>query len=64
VDPNREPTADEIAQVTALGFSENMATHAIRMAEFNCQGAIEILLTNEPAIMAFIEQHNRAKLEE
>jgi hypothetical protein len=58
------PTADEIAQVTALGFSEFMATHAIRMAEFNCTVAVEILLTNEPGIMAFIEQQNVAKIEE
>lgn len=63
VDPNRVPTADEIAQVTALGFSEFMATHAIRMAEYNCTVAVEILLTNEPGIMAFIEQQNAAKIE-
>jgi hypothetical protein len=40
-----------------------MATHAIRMAEYNCTVAVEILLTNEPGIMAFIEQQNAAKIE-
>ena len=50
--------------VTSLGFSTYLAEHAIRMANFDLPQAIEILLGNEPSLMAYIEQQNQAKKEE
>ena len=44
--------------MTALGFSEFMAGQAIRMANFNIEQAVEILLSDEPGLLAYIEEQN------
>jgi hypothetical protein len=43
---NRDPTQQEIEAVSALGFDQQVSTAAIRMANFNINQAIELLLTD------------------
>lgn len=60
--PPREVTPEELEQVMSLGFSEEMASNAIRLARFNTREAIEILLTDEPRLLRYIEEQNQIKL--
>ena len=55
---NRDPTPEEISQVSAMGFGTYEAGFAIRMAGFNVERAIEILLTDQPRLLTFIEEEN------
>lgn len=40
-----------------------MCASAIRMANFNMEQAFECLLTNQSALLRFIEGENKAKIE-
>ena len=41
-----------------MGFGTYEAGFAIRMAGFNVERAIEILLTDQPRLLTFIEEEN------
>lgn len=58
---DREPTEQEIAAVTALGFDSYMASHALRMCHFNTEQAIETMLTNQDGLLKFIEKEQLKK---
>lgn len=48
--------------MTALGFEEGLSRWAIRMANFNTERAIDILLSDSPGLLAFIADETK-KLE-
>lgn len=59
--PDREPTQVELDAVCALGFESYMAGFALKMARFDSQRAIEILLSNQTELIAFIEKQQIEK---
>lgn len=61
---DRDPTAEEIETVTVMGYSVEEADAALRMANFDIQQAIEMLLVNIEEVVAFSERRAKEKQEE
>lgn len=52
---DREVTPEELQTITIMGFDDARATHAIRMARFNLDQAVDILLSNEAGLTEYIK---------
>lgn len=61
---DRDPLPEEIETVTVMGYSVEEADAALRMANFDIQQAIEMLLTNVEEVVAFSERRLKEKQDE
>jgi hypothetical protein len=61
---SRDPTPEEIETVTVMGYSIEEADAALRMANFDIQQAIEMLLTNVEEVVAYSERRQKQKQDE
>ena len=58
---DRDPTLEEIETVTVMGYGPEEADAALRLANFDIQQAIEMLLTNIEEVLAFSERMQKQK---